>query len=224
MSKRVDVSSKGGQLQGELAEPSGSGKVGAVIVIQEWHGINDHIKSLVDRFANAGYLALAPDLYHGKVAKDDNEAGQMMNKLDFGKAVGEIGASAQFLKEQARSNGKVAVVGFCMGGALAFATAANVGGLAAIVPFYGVPDVDKLDASKFSAPILAHFASKDEWAKPEKAQTIKSSAEKAGKSMELHVYDAGHAFMRDSDPSKYNEAASKKAWERTFEFLKKHLA
>lgn len=224
MSKRVDVS---GALQGELGEPSGSGpseKIGSVIVIQEWFGVTDHIRSLVERFAAAGYRAIAPDLYHGKIAKDEKEAGQMMQALDFGKAVGEIGATAQFLKQQAGSNGKVAVVGFCMGGALAFAAAANVPGLAAVVPFYGIPDVDKLDVSKFTAPILAQFAAKDEWAKPEKARAVKEKADKLGKPMELHVYDAGHAFMRDSDPNKYDAPASKEAWARTFEFLKAQIA
>lgn len=227
MSKRIDFASKSGKVEGELAEPASggqSGKVGGVVVIQEWFGINDHIKSLVERFAGAGYLALAPDLYHGKIAKNEGEAGQMMQALDFPKAIGEIGAAAHYLKEHPRSNGKIAIVGFCLGGALTFATGAHVPGLAALVPFYGVPDLDKLDVSKITAPVLAHFAKHDDWAKPEKAEAIKKKLDALGKPMELHVYDAGHAFMRDSDSSKYNEPSSKKAWERTFEFLKRHLS
>jgi carboxymethylenebutenolidase len=224
MTKRVQFSAKTGACEGESAEPSGAGKVGSVVVIQEWHGINAEMRAKVESFASEGYLAIAPDLYHGKVATNDDEAGKLMNALDFGRAVGEIGAAAQWLKEQPRSNGKVAVVGFCLGGALAFATAANVPGLAAVVPFYGVPDLSKIDFAKVTAPILAHFAEHDDWASAEKAREIEKDLKAKGKSIELHVYQgAGHAFMRATDPSKYHEASAKKAWERTLAFLKKHI-
>jgi carboxymethylenebutenolidase len=225
MSKHVEFSSKTGKCSGELAEPSGtSGKVGAVVVIQEWHGITDQIRSKVDRFAEDGFLALAPDLYHGKVAKNDEEAQTLMSGLDFGKAVGEIGAAVQALKEQPRSNGKVGVVGFCLGGALTLAAAANVPGIACAVPFYGLPDLSKLDLSKVTAPILAHFAGHDDWASPDAARQLQKKLQELGKSMELHVYeDAGHAFMRQTDPQKYHEASAKKAWERTIAFLKQQL-
>src|SRR5580704_1871240 len=103
MSKHIEFSAKSGKCGGAFAEPSGTSKVGAVVVIQEWHGINDEMRAKVDRFASEGFLALAPDLYHGKCATNDDEAGKLMSALDFGKAVGEIGAAAQWLKEQARS-------------------------------------------------------------------------------------------------------------------------
>lgn len=225
MSKHIEFSARTGACGGELGEPSGTGKVGAVVVVQEWHGINDEMKSKVARFAREGYLALAPDLDHGKIAKNDDEAGKMMSALDFGKAVGEIGAAVQHLKEHPRSNGKVGVLGFCLGGALTFATAANVPGLACAVPFYGVPDVSKLDFARVTAPILAHFAGHDDWASPDKARKIQKDLQALGKSMELHVYDgAGHAFMRQTDPAKYHEASAKLAWERTFAFLAQHLS
>src|SRR5450755_408853 len=115
MSKHIEFSAKTGKCGGDLAEPSGSGKVGAVVVIQEWHGINDEMRAKVDRFASEGFLALAPDLYHGKVATNDDDAGKLMSALDFGRAVGEIGSALQWLKEQPRSNGKVGVLGFCLG-------------------------------------------------------------------------------------------------------------
>ena len=228
MSKHIEFSqssAKTGTCGGALAEPGGTAKVGAVVVIQEWHGINDEMRAKVDRFATEGFLALAPDLYHGKCAKNDDDAGKLMSALDFGKAVGEIGAAVQYLKEQPRSNGKVGVLGFCLGGALTFATAANVPGIACAVPFYGVPDISKLDFSKVTAPILAHFAGHDDWASPDKARKIQKGLQALGKSMELHVYDgAGHAFMRQSDPAKYHEASAKLAWERTLAFLKRHLS
>ena len=224
MTKRVSFTTKAGTCEGEIAEPSGSGKVGALVVIQEWHGINAEMKKKVERFAAEGFLAIAPDLYHGKIATNDDEAGKLMNALDFGKAVTEIGGAAQFLKEHARSNGKVGVIGFCLGGALTIATAANVPGLTCVVPFYGLPDLSKIDLGKITAPMQAHFAGKDDWASPDKARAMAKDLQAKGKSVELHVYeDAGHAFMRDTDPSKYHEASAKKAWERALAFLHTHL-
>jgi carboxymethylenebutenolidase len=224
MSKHIEFATKGGTCGGELAEPSGTQRVGAVVVIQEWHGINDEMRAKVDRFAKEGFLALAPDLYHGKVATNDADAAKLMNALDFGAAVGEIGAAAQWLKEQARSNGKVGVLGFCLGGALTIATAANVQGLACAVPFYGLPDLSKVDVKKITAPMLAHFAGHDDWASPEKARAVEKEMRSAGKACELHVYEgAGHAFMRATDASKYHEASAKLAWERTLAFLHEHL-
>jgi carboxymethylenebutenolidase len=224
MSKHIELKAGATTLGGELAEPTGSEKVGAVVVIQEWHGINAEMRAKVDRFAREGFLALAPDLYHGKVAADDAEAGKLMGALDFGRAVGEIGASIQWLKEQPRSNGEVAVLGFCLGGALTFAAAANLRGLACAVPFYGIPDLSQIDLGKITAPIQAHFAEHDDWANPQKARLIEADLKAKGKSIELYVYEgAGHAFMRDSDKTKYHEASAKKAWPRTIAFLHEHL-
>src|ERR1700722_6420178 len=110
MSKHIEFTARTGSGGGELAEPGGTGKVGAVVVIQEWHGINDEMRGKVDRFAREGFLALAPDLYHGKVAANDEEAGKLMSALDFGRAVGEIGSAVQWLKEQARANSHVGVL------------------------------------------------------------------------------------------------------------------
>lgn len=225
MSKHIEFTTKTGRSGGEFGEPSGSGNVGAIVVIQEWHGINTEMRGKVDRFAREGFLALAPDLYHGKIATNDAEAGQLMAALDFGRAVGEIGSAVQWLKEHARSNGKVAVLGFCLGGALTFAAAANVPGITCAVPFYGVPDLSKLDLGKITAPILAHFAARDDWASPDKARQIQKDLQARGQPMELHVYDgAGHAFMRDTDPSKYHEASANEAWGRTLAFLREQLA
>ncbi len=224
MSKHIEFKAGGATCGGDMAEPTGSGKVGAIVVVQEWHGINDEMRAKVDRFAREGFLALAPDLYHGKVATNDADAGALMSALDFGRAVGEIGAAVQWLSAQPRSNGKVAVLGFCLGGALTFAAAANLPGLACAVPFYGLPDLSKLDLNKVNAPIQAHFAEHDDWANPAKARLLEAELQAMGKSMELHVYPgAGHAFMRDTDKTKYHEASAKKAWPRTLAFLHEHV-
>jgi carboxymethylenebutenolidase len=224
MSRHIEFEAGATACGGELGEPAGGEKVGAVVVVQEWHGINDEMRAKVDAFAREGFLALAPDLYHGAVATNDVDASKLMAALDFGRAVREIGVAVQWLKSQPRSNGKVAVLGFCLGGALTLASAANLSGLACAVPFYGLPDLATLDLAKITAPILAHFAENDDWASPEKARLLEAALKAQGKSIELHVYEgAGHAFMRDSDKTKYHEASARKAWARTVAFLREHL-
>ncbi len=224
MSKHIEFKAGAMTCGGELAEPAGGDKVGAVVVIQEWHGINDEMRAKVDRFAREGLLAFAPDLYHGKVATNDADAGKLMAALDFGAAVGEIGAAVAWLKGQPRSNGNVAVLGFCLGGALTIAAAANLPGLACVVPFYGLPDLSKLDLGKITAPMQAHFAENDDWASPQKARAMEADLKARGKSIELHVYEgAGHAFMRDSDKTKYHEPSATKAWPRALAFLRAHV-
>ncbi len=186
--------------------------------------MTDHIKALCDRFAEAGFLALAPDLYHGKMARTKEEAGQMMGALDMKKAVAEIGAAAAKLKTDPGCNGRVAVVGFCMGGALTLAAACGLEGLAAAVPFYGLPQMPMEAYARVKTPLQAHFAKKDDWAKPSIAEEIQKSVRSGGGQMDLFVYDAGHAFMRSTDPEAYDAASARLAWERATEFLKKHLA
>jgi carboxymethylenebutenolidase len=225
MTTTVRFGAKGGsEVTGELAEPSGTAKGPALVLIQEYWGINAHVKSLVDRLAEDGFLVVAPDLYHGKIAKDAAEAGKLMTELDTGAAVQEIGATVAYLEEHPRGNGKVGVIGFCLGGALTFASACHLPGLGAVVPFYGVPPADKVDYSKVTAPILAHFAKNDAWASVDKAEAIKKQVEAAGGSMQLEVYDAGHAFVNDTRPEAYDEKSAKLAWQRSVDFLKKHLA
>jgi carboxymethylenebutenolidase len=215
--QRVTFPSSAGEASGVLVTPDGAGKPPGVVVIQEWWGVNDQIKSVAERYAAAGFAAIVPDLYHGQIAKDADEAGKMMKALDFGKAVQEIAGAAAFVRE--RSNGKVAVTGYCLGGALAFASAVNIRGLAAVAPFYGLPG--DLDWSKIDAPVQAHFASQDGWAKAEGAQKIKDAVKVP---MELFVYDAQHAFANERRPEVYNPDAAKQSWDRTLAFIRSHTA
>lgn len=223
MSERVSFKSRGGaSVDGALALPGGAGKAPTVVVIQEWWGLNDQIKKTADRLATEGFVALVPDLYHGKLASDATEAAHLMNGLDWKVAMDDLVGAVGYLREHPRGNGKVAVVGFCMGGALSFAAAANIPGLAAVVPFYGVPGAQ--DYAKVDAPILAHFSKTDGWAKPELARKIQEEIEERDGSMELHVYDAEHAFMNEARPEVYNAEAAAQAWHRTIHFLKEHTA
>jgi carboxymethylenebutenolidase len=213
--QRVTFPSSAGEASGVLVTPDGAGKPPGVVVIQEWWGLNDQIKSVAEHYAAAGFAAVVPDLYHGKLAKNADEAGAMMKELDFGKAVQEIAGAVAFLHE--RGSAKVAVTGYCMGGALSFAAAVNIRGLAAVVPFYGLPG--DLDWSKVDAPVQAHFATHDEWATVAGAEKIKAGVKVP---MELHVYDAQHAFCNDRRPEVYNPEAAKQSWDRAVAFIRSH--
>jgi carboxymethylenebutenolidase len=217
--QRVTFPSSAGEASGVLATPDGTpgGKPPGVVVIQEWWGINDQIKAVAERYAAAGFVAVVPDLYHGKLAKDAEEAGALMKALDFGKAVQEIAGAVAFVRE--RSSGKVAVTGYCLGGALSFASAVNIRGLAAVVPFYGLPG--DLDWTKIDAPVQAHFATHDDWATVAGAEKIKAAVKVP---MELHVYDAQHAFANERRPEVYNPDAAKQSWDRALAFLRSHTA
>jgi carboxymethylenebutenolidase len=223
MTQRVEFKSKTGETEhGEIAEPGGSGKAPALLVIQEWWGVNDHVRSLVDRFAKEGFLALAPDLYHGKITKDAGEAASLLKGLDWKRAVQDVAGAAAYLTSHPRSTGKLGITGFCMGGAVALAAAANVPGILAAVPFYGIPDAGT-DYSKVTAAIQGHFGNRDDFVKPAYATALKDKLEQLGKKIELHSYDAGHAFMNDARPEAYDANAAKLAWGRAVTFLKAHL-
>src|SRR6476646_8677718 len=140
MTTNVNFSTKAnGQVEGALCEPPGLGTTGAVVVVHEAHGLNEVMKLHCERFAQAGFLALVPDLFHGKTARNDDEIATLMATFDFQNAVGEIGQTVAYLRAHPRCNGRVAVVGFCLGGALTLAAARYLPALSAAVPFYGLP-------------------------------------------------------------------------------------
>ncbi len=223
MSQHVTFAATSGDASGEMVEPALPARAAGVVLVQEWWGLNDHIRSLATRLAADGFVVLAVDLYHGKVAKDATTAGEMMQALDKKNAIEEIRGAVQFLRKHARCNGHVGVVGFCMGGALTFAAACNIPEVGAAVPFYGIPDASLVDYNKVRAPILAHFAGRDAWAKPEGAKAIQTQLAARGQAMELHVYDADHAFVNDTRPEVYSPDNAKLAWDRTVKFFHAHL-
>lgn len=214
MSERVSFPTANGDVDGELA--SGNGKGPGVVLIMEYWGINDQIKSVAERLANEGFVVVVPDLYHGKTATTPDDAMKLMNALDWPKAMQEIAGAVDYVR--ARSNGKVAVMGFCMGGALTFAAAANLPNLAAAVPFYGVPGPQ--DYSKVTAPVQAHFAEHDDWATVDAGKKIQSQI----KNMELFTYDAHHAFCNDRRPDVFDKEAAAQAWDRAIAFLRQHAS
>lgn len=224
MTTKVEFSTKSGPATGELALPPGEGKAGAVIVFQEWWGLNDHMRSITDRFAAAGFVALCIDLYDGKTTKDPAEAQKLMSSLDWGKAIERAQGAFEYLASHPRSNGKVAAAGFCMGGALTIAAAANIPKLAAGASFYGLPDLSKVSLDNLKAPILSHVAKRDDWVKPENAIALRDKLRGEGKTMDVEVYEADHAFVNDTRPEVYSPDNAKLALDRTYAFLKQHLA
>jgi carboxymethylenebutenolidase len=224
MTTRIDFKAgSGAAASGEIALPAGDAKAPGLVLVQEYWGVNDHIRSLADRFAAAGFVTLAPDLYHGQVTKDAGEAGQLMTALDGKQAMDDIAGAVAALLAHPRVSGKVGITGFCMGGAYAFAATSAIPALAAAVPFYGIPPAERLDFAKMKAPILAHFATRDQWATVARAQEIQKGIEAHHGSMRLEVYEADHAFANDTRPEVYAPEPTKLAWERSVAFLHQHL-
>jgi carboxymethylenebutenolidase len=212
------------------AEPQAGNRAPAMVVIQEWWGLNDQIKSVANRLAAAGYRALVPDLYRGKLGLDAKEAEHLMSNLNFGDAASQdICGAVQYLKE---TSPKVGVTGFCMGGALTILTAANVSEADVAVIWYGCPPLEYVDASKIKAPLMGHWALDDAYFPIQQVDGLEEKLKKANVKYEFYRYNAKHAFANDtlqdaskdpSSPIAYDAAAADTAWKRTMSFLEKHL-
>lgn len=225
MGTAVEFPSNGGVDQGWLALPEG-GKGPGVIVIQEWWGLVDHIKDVCERLARAGFVALAPDLYHGKAIgnREPDEAQKAMMALNIQQATKDMSGAVDFLRRQAAVTGDgLAVVGFCMGGGLALLLALQrPEAVRAVVPFYGgVPQHNGApDWSKLNAAVQGHYAEHDDMAGPPVAHRLEADIKQAGKHVEMYIYPATHhAFFNDTRPEVYNAEAANLAWERTLSFL-----
>ncbi len=206
----------GGKTKGYLAT-AGQGRP-AIVVIQEWWGLNDQICGVADRFARAGYNALAPDLYKGRLTAVPDEANHLMSNLDFPDATHQdLRGAAQHLNGQ---GGKVGLMGFCMGGALTVAAAVHVPEIAAGVCFYGIPPKEFADPARIKIPFQGHFANQDDWCTPAAVDALETAM--AGKNAEIYRYDAAHAFFNERSPA-YDLASATQAWDRMAAFLKAKL-
>ncbi len=194
---------------------------GNVIVIQEWWGLNDQICGIADRYARAGYNALAPDLYKGRVTAVPDEATHLMTGLNFPDATHQdLRGAAQYLKAL---GGKVAVSGYCMGGALTIAALVHVPECDVGVGLYGIPPADFADPAKIKKPFQGHFANQDDWCTPAAVNALEEAMKAAGQKPEIHRYDAKHAFCNEQSVDAYHAASANAAWERTQAFLKTNL-
>jgi carboxymethylenebutenolidase len=219
----------GQSVKGYLAQPANAEHAPGVVVIQEWWGLDEEVKAVADRLAQAGYRALVPDLYRGKLALEAKEAEHLMGDLNFGDAASQdIRGAVQYLK--ATGSKKVAVTGFCMGGALTVLSACNVPELDGTVVWYGYPPLEYVDAKAITKPMLAHWATQDDFFAISGVDQLEEKLKAAGVHYDFERYDAKHAFAnpksdaRGLPPLQYNAAATTLAWDRTLEFLKKNLA
>jgi carboxymethylenebutenolidase len=218
----------GKALQGYLAQPEKTEGAPALVVIQEWWGLNDQIRGVADRLAAAGYIALVPDLYRGKMTVEEEEAHHLMDGLNFGDAVSQdIRGAVQYLKQTAQ---QVGVTGFCMGGALTMLAASQLPEVDAAVVWYGCPPLDYIDASRIKAPLQAHWATQDAFFPIETIDELDKKLAAAGVDYETHRYLAHHAFANETAVgqgriagTQYDPAWSQTAWDRTLTFFARTL-
>jgi carboxymethylenebutenolidase len=195
----------------------------AVIVIHEWWGLNDHVKHWTDRLAEDGYVALAVDLYGGQIATDPDKAMELMKAVDENTAHAILSAARAYLAGDPRFTAeKQGVIGWCFGGAWSLRDAIADPELDAAVIYYGHPITDAAQLAKINAPMLGVFANQDESIPPDVVDGFAKAVEGAGKSIEIHSYDAVHAFANPSN-AKYDQKSAADAWNHVRAFLAKHL-
>jgi carboxymethylenebutenolidase len=203
-----------------LATPAQAARAG-VVVIQEWWGLSPQILRLADRLATEGFQVLLPDLYRGKLTTDPQQAQNLMTHLNWGDATSQdIQGAIQHLGQASMP---VAVIGFCMGGALTLMAAATLTGLEAAVCFYGIPPADAVDLTQIKIPLLAHFAIHDDWCTPARVDDLEATLQKGQVVYQLYRYDAQHAFMNEDRAEVHNPEAAAEAWQRTLAFLNTQL-
>lgn len=199
------------------------GNAPGVVVIQEWWGLSEQIKGLTDRFALAGFDALAPDLYNGVVVPyhDTDAANKEMTSLDFIDATTQtVRGAVQYLK---RNSAKVGLTGFCLGGAVTIIGAAKISELSAAVAFYGIPPEQAAKPADIGIPLQGHFANRDDWCTPAVVDAFEKGLKAAGKPAEFFRYEADHAFVNEQRAAVHDREAAELAWDRATAFFHKHL-
>ena len=221
MGELVTFPSNGGTAQGYLAKPaSGSGK--GVIVFQEWWGLNDNIKGIADRFAAEGFVALAPDMYHGKLTAEPDEAGKLLMALNIEQAAKDAAGAIQYVK--GITGGPVGTVGFCMGGALSLFAACNNGrDVGACIDYYGGHPAIKYNFAGLTAPVLGFWAENDGFANANQP-VIEAGTKEAGVPYEGITYPGtGHAFFNEEHEGTFDKAAADDTWNRALAFYRANL-
>jgi carboxymethylenebutenolidase len=225
--QNTTFASNGNDAHGYLALPA-SGKGPGVIVIQEWWGLTDHIADIADRLAAEGFVALAPDLYGGKVAHDADEAAQLMTELPVDRAARDLSGAVEFLLgHEAVTSSQVGAIGFCMGGGFVLMLAAQQGDkVAAAVPFYGVGPAVPDQYSGLTAAVQGHYGEQDGFYPVDQARAQEEQIRReSGAEVEFFYYPAGHAFHNDHNHmGTYDPENAKLAWQRAVDFLRAKLS
>jgi carboxymethylenebutenolidase len=212
-------------LRGYLAIPA-LGRGPGVVVLQEWWGLVDHIREVCDRLARDGFVALAPDLYRGEKTADPDVAGRLMMDLAIPRAARDLEAAVTALvNHEAVNGGKVAALGFCMGGQLALYAAALTPRISAVVDCYGVHPNVRVDYAKIRAAVMGVFAERDAFVPPERVHQLEADLRAAGVRTEFTIFPSvGHAFLNDTRPDAYDAATAQRAWGRILSFLRAGLS
>ena len=220
----VDFPADGRGARGYLSLPPGGTGPG-VLVLQEWWGLVDHVLDVADRFAAEGFVALAPDLYHGERTTSPDAAAKLRMALDIARAGVDLRGAAAYLRaHEAVRPKRVGVVGFCMGGQLAlFAACEHPDAIDAAVDFYGIHPRVELRTDRLRAPVLGHFGREDQSVPLDRVAELFGAIRARGVEAEYHVYEAGHAFFNDQRPQVYRPDDAAVAWGRTVEFFRRHL-
>jgi carboxymethylenebutenolidase len=211
---------------GFLATPEGKGPFPAVIVIQEWWGLDDWIKDQARALAKEGYVALAVDLYRGKVTNKQEEAHQLMMGLPQDRALGDLKAAYAYLQSRPDvKKDRIGAIGWCMGGMYALKLATEEPGLKAVVAYYGLPPTDPAAIARIKAAVMGNYGADDKGPSPEQVKAFEAEMKKLGKAVDIKIYPgAGHAFANPNNPWKgYRPEAAKDAWARTVAFFAKYL-
>jgi carboxymethylenebutenolidase len=219
--EKLDLQTHEGATTAHVALPAQGSANAAVLLIQEWWGVNEHIRDIAARYAKEGYIAVAPDLYRGKVTRDAEEASKLMHALAIEDGIATI---RKAVEETRRKYGvsRMGITGYCMGGTFALRAACDVEDLDASAPFYGdIPDEETL--SRLKVPVLFMAGERDQWITPEKVEGLKEAARKYNLPVEVVSYDADHAFFNDTRPEVYNPQAAEDAWRRVLTFFDTRL-
>jgi carboxymethylenebutenolidase len=221
----VQFSAPDGMVSGFLALPATRGKHPALVVVHEWWGLTDWVKGETEKFAQQGYVALAVDLYRGKVTNDPMEAHELMRGLPEDRAVSDLKAAFEYLAARKDVEpGRIGTVGWCMGGGFSLELAIHEPRLAACVVNYGALPTDAAELRRIQAPLLGNFGGQDRGITPDDVHTFEKTMRSLKKSVDVKIYaDAGHAFENPTNAQGYRATDAADAWARTTKFLQKTL-
>ena len=221
---QVQFQANGDTAPGYLSKPEGDGPFPGIVLIQEWWGVDDHIKDVARRLAAEGYAVLAPDLFHGQVTNEPTEAMKLTQEMDRDRAAKELNGAVTYLRTQSFSSGTVGITGYCLGGGLSLTTACGNSDInACVVNYGGNPDpVDLVE--HLNCPLLGIYAEHDERVNAG-IPSLRELLDKHHKTYEIHIYPGTqHAFFNDTRPPEiYNPEAAKDAWEKTLAFFGENL-
>ena len=221
----INFAANGGQANGYLARPAEGGPFPGVVVIQEWWGLNPNICDIANRIAAEGYVALAPDLYHGQITAEPGEAEKIMMGLEEPRALQDMNGAVAALqaRDDVRSE-RIGVTGFCLGGGMSLLLAMHNPAVTAAAPFYGIPGEGMGAAAQITGAVTGFFAGKDDWVNADAVASIRSALEANNVRHELHIYDdAEHGFFNDTNAGVHHPEAADDAWAKLKAFFAAEL-